>query len=372
MGKRFIRILVTIAGTLIGVCIGYVVFMLANASLGNVDSKVLAAAGIAVPVFFACLIGTFSYLIEPRLVEDWNRTANKIEKDVQKLPVSQILLGITGLIFGIVLAFVVTSIYDVIEVTGLKVALTALTYLVICSITTVLGARIGMNRVREGEETRSKFFQSITGRRVSKGSAIATPKILDTSVLIDGRIMDLMKTGIIEGQIIIPEYVLTELRKLSDSADPIKKAKGRRGLQILKDIQAYYGIEIYNTYSDKDWDGVEEVDFKLLRLAEKLGGRVVTNDYNLIQVADIQEIPVLNINDVVRAVKTVVIPGEEIRLHITREGREEGQGVGYLEDGTMIVVEDGLEYINHTIPVEVTSVLQTASGRMIFAKPILK
>lgn len=372
MGKRIIRMLVTIAGALIGVCTGYVVFMLANASLGNVDSKVLSAAGIAVPVFFACLIGTLAYLIEPRLVEDWNRTASMIEKDVQKVPISQIILGITGLILGLVLAFVFSTIYDAIEVTGLRVALTVLTYLVICSITTVLGARIGENRVKEGEETRSKFFQSLTGRKVSKGSTVATPKILDTSVLIDGRIMDIMKTGIIEGQIIIPEYVLTELRKLSDSADTMKKAKGRRGLQILKDIQAYYGIEIYNTYSDKDWEGVEEVDLKLLRLAEKLGGRVITNDYNLIQVAEIQEIPVLNINDVVRAVKTVVIPGEDIRLHITREGREDGQGVGYLEDGTMIVVEDGLRFINQTITVEVTSVLQTASGRMIFAKPAIK
>ncbi len=211
---------------------------------------------------------------------------------------------------------------------------------------------------------------ALTGRRTSKGSKEAVPKILDTSVLIDGRIMDIMKTGIIEGQIIIPEYVLTELRHLSDSADPLKKAKGRRGLAILKDIQAYYGIEIYNTYNDKDWENVEEVDVKLLRLAAKLGGKVVTNDYNLIQVAEIQEISVLNINDVVKALKTVVIPGEVMPLMISREGREEGQGVGYLDDGTMIVVEGGKRLINMVVKVEVTSVLQTASGRMIFAKPI--
>jgi uncharacterized protein YacL len=181
--------------------------------------------------------------------------------------------------------------------------------------------------------------------------------------------MDLMKTGFIEGDIIIPEYVLTELRHLSDSADPMKKAKGRRGLAILKDIRSFYGIEIYNTYSDKDWDGVEEVDMKLLRLAQKLDAKVVTNDFNLIQVAEIQDIPVLNINDVVNALRTVVIPGEELRVSVIREGRENNQGVGYMPDGTMIVVEGGKNLIGKDVNTEVTSVLQTASGRMIFAKP---
>lgn len=149
----------------------------------------------------------------------------------------------------------------------------------------------------------------------------------------------------------------------------MKKVRGRRGLEVLKDIQAYYGIEIYNTYKDKDWDGVEEVDMKLLRLAQKMNGKVVTNDFNLIQVAEIQEIPVLNINDVVKALRPVIIPGEAMRLHIIREGRENNQGIGYLDDGTMIVVEGGRHLIGQEVNVEVTSVLQTASGRMIFAKP---
>jgi len=370
MGKKFIRVLATVAGGLIGFCFGTVIFLLATASVPDASSSVVAAAKYAVPVFFTLLTGTFTFIIEPRLAEDWNRAANNFERNIKRSSLGEILGGVIGLIVGLILAFLLSMLFLAIENTGLRVALSILTYIILGSISSVAGFVFGRNRSRDGEENRNSMLLALTGRRTSKGSKEAVPKILDTSVLIDGRIMDIMKTGIIEGQIIIPEYVLTELRHLSDSADPLKKAKGRRGLAILKDIQAYYGIEIYNTYNDKDWENVEEVDVKLLRLAAKLGGKVVTNDYNLIQVAEIQEISVLNINDVVKALKTVVIPGEVMPLMISREGREEGQGVGYLDDGTMIVVEGGKRLINMVVKVEVTSVLQTASGRMIFAKPI--
>lgn len=369
MGRKIIRFLFTIAGGLIGFSLGTVIFLLATASIADASLKVVSAAKYAVPVFFTLLVATLAFIIEPRLAEDWNRAATSIEMGFRKTGLGELLGGLLGLILGLVLSYIFTPLFAAIENTGLRVALSILLYMILGSICSVVGFKIGKNRAKEGEENRRNLFFSLTGRRVSKGSREAVPKILDTSVLIDGRIIDILKTGIIEGQIIIPEYVLTELRHLSDSADPIKKAKGRRGLAILKDMQAYYGLEIYNTYSDKDWDNVEEVDIKLLRLATKLGGKVVTNDYNLIQVAEIQEIPVLNINDVVKALKTVVIPGEIIPLTISREGREDGQGVGYLDDGTMIVVEDGKKLMNMFVKVEVTSILQTASGRMIFAKP---
>ena len=369
MGKKFVRVLVTIAGSLIGFSVGTVIFLLATATISDASSNVVAAAKYAVPVFFTLMTGTLTFILEPRLAEDWDRAANRIEKNFRKTSLGAIFGGLLGLIIGLVMAFIFTPLFSAIENTGLRVALSILLYMILGSSFSVVGFKIGKGHAKDGEESRNRLLFSLTGRRISKGSKEAVPKILDTSVLIDGRIMDIMKTGIIEGQIIIPEYVLTELRHLSDSADPLKKARGRRGLAILKDIQAYYGIEIYNTYSDKEWENVDEVDIKLLRLATKLGGKVVTNDYNLIQVAEIQEIPVLNINDVVKALKTVVIPGEIIPLQISREGREHGQGVGYLDDGTMIVVEEGKEFINSVVKVEVTSILQTASGRMIFAKP---
>ena len=269
-------------------------------------------------------------------------------------------------------AYLISGLLGNIRILYLGTVLSVSAYIIFGGMFTLVGARLGKQLSDRGSgydmrTSGAAYFQN--RRNAPRKRREAIPKIFDTSVLIDGRIMDLMKTGFIEGDIIIPEYVLTELRHLSDSADPIKKAKGRRGLAILKDIRTYYGIEIYNTYSDKDWDGVEEVDMKLLRLAQKLDAKVVTNDFNLIQVAEIQEIPVLNINDVVNALRTVVIPGEDLRVSVIREGRENNQGVGYMPDGTMIVVEGGKNLIGKDVNTEVTSVLQTASGRMIFAKP---
>ena len=192
-------------------------------------------------------------------------------------------------------------------------------------------------------------------------------KILDTSAIIDGRIVDICKTGFLEGVLVVSGFVLEELRHIADSPDLLKRNRGRRGLDVLNKIQKEMDIpvQIY----EGDFDDIPEVDSKLVRLAKTINGKIVTNDFNLNKVCELQGISVLNINELANAVKPVVLPGEEMLAQIIKDGKEAGQGVAYLDDGTMVVVEGGRRYIGETIEVLVTSVLQTAAGRMIFAKP---
>jgi uncharacterized protein YacL len=200
------------------------------------------------------------------------------------------------------------------------------------------------------------------GKTISKGD----PKVLDTSVIIDGRIFDICQTGFIEGALIIPNFVLEELRHIADSSDALKRNRGRRGLDILNKIQNELTIEVQ--IYEKDFPDIAEVDSKLLKLAQVLNGKVITNDYNLNKVAKFQGVPVLNINELANAVKPVVLPGEEMTIQVIKDGKESGQGIAYLDDGTMIVVEGARRHIGEIMDVVVTSVLQTAAGRMIFAR----
>ena len=208
--------------------------------------------------------------------------------------------------------------------------------------------------------------ESFFGKAKKKNDGI--PKIFDTSVIIDGRIAEIMKTGFLEGPIIIPEFVLVELRHIADSSDSLKRTRGRRGLDILNKIQEDYGVEIYNTDSEKSLREIPEVDVKLLKLAQMMNGKVVTNDYNLNKVAAINGISVLNINELANTLKPVVIPGEEMTVHLVKQGKDAAQAIAYLADGTMIVVEDGRRMIGKTATIYVTSVLQTSAGRMIFGR----
>ena len=192
----------------------------------------------------------------------------------------------------------------------------------------------------------------------------ACPKVLDTSVVIDGRILDILRSGFLEGEIVIPSFVLDELRHIADSADALRRARGRRGLDVLKKLQEEAALPV----RVEERGGSGEVDVMLLRLARELGGAVMTNDYNLNKVAGVAGVPVLNINELSGALRPAVLPGEEMTVHIIREGKEPGQGVAYLEDGTMVVVENGRRRVGETVSAEVTTVLQTSAGRMIFAR----
>ena len=193
-------------------------------------------------------------------------------------------------------------------------------------------------------------------------------KILDTSVIIDGRIADLCDTGFMDGTLVIPQFVLKELQLVADSADSMKRNRGRRGLDILQKIQKMSGVEV--TISDADYPEVREVDLKLIELARTLQGKIVTNDFNLNKVAQLRGVEVLNINELANALKPVVLPGEIMKVFILKEGKEYNQGVAYLDDGTMVVVDNARKMISKTIDVVVTSVLQTTAGKMIFGRYI--
>ena len=193
-------------------------------------------------------------------------------------------------------------------------------------------------------------------------------KILDTSVIIDGRIADLCDTGFMDGTLVIPQFVLKELQLVADSADSMKRNRGRRGLDILQKVQKMSGVEV--TISDADYPEVREVDLKLIELARSLQGKIVTNDFNLNKVAQLRGVDVLNINELANALKPVVLPGEIMKVFILKEGKEYNQGVAYLDDGTMVVVDNARKMISKTIDVVVTSVLQTTAGKMIFGRYI--
>jgi uncharacterized protein YacL len=214
----------------------------------------------------------------------------------------------------------------------------------------------------------SYLFYNINSQSSTKTTSGKSQfKILDTSAIIDGRIADLCQTGFLEGVLIIPNFVLNELQKIADSADSLRRNRGRRGLDLLNKIQKENHVTI--RIFDRDYEELTDVDTKLLKLAREIEAKVVTNDFNLNKVAELYGVQVLNINDLSNAIKPAVLPGEEMLVRILRDGKEYGQGIGYLEDGTMIVVEGGKSFIGIDLEVLVTSVLQTSAGRMIFAKP---
>ena len=186
-------------------------------------------------------------------------------------------------------------------------------------------------------------------------------------MIIDGRIADIARTGFIPGALLIPRFVLNELQYIADSPDSLRRQRGRRGMEVLSQLQKEPGIPV--RLSDIDVEGVREVDDKLIILARQLRCSILTNDYNLNRIAELQGVLVLNVNELANAVKSVLLPGEVLSINVIQEGKESGQGVGYMDDGTMVVVENGREYLNKQITVMVTKVLQTAAGRMIFARP---
>ena len=233
--------------------------------------------------------------------------------------------------------------------------ITALLFIGLPYLGLVIGSRIGQESFRE-----------VQGSPALRGTTDATPKLLDTSVIIDGRIADLCETGFVEGSLIIPQFILQELQHISDSSDGLKRARGRRGLDILNHIQKTVEVDVQIV--ETDFPHIKEVDAKLVELGKKMDAKILTNDFNLNKVAELQGVQVLNINDLCNALKPVVLPGETIRVFVLKEGKEAGQGVAYLDDGTMVVVDNAKRCIGKNVDVVVTSVLQTSAGRMIFTR----
>jgi|SRR5690606_6392014 len=285
-------------------------------------------------------------------------------KQTEGMPLRKLLSAVGGLVIGLCLA---ALIYPAIAMLGGLWKLVPIGVALICGYA---GLQIGMRKQDELADAMKQLMEKpkvVAAAGEVKG--FEEHKILDTSVIIDGRIADICKTGFIEGTLVIPEFVLEELQHIADSSDLLKRNRGRRGLDILNKIQKE--LDVHVLIYEGDFEEHTEVDSKLVKLAKLLSGKVVTNDFNLNKVCELQGVSVLNINDLANAVKPVVLPGEEIVVQVIKDGKEHGQGVAYLDDGTMIVVEGGREYIGHTMEVLVTSVLQTSAGRMIFAKPKL-
>ncbi|CEI74341.1 MULTISPECIES: PIN/TRAM domain-containing protein [Romboutsia] len=320
--------------------------------------------GLIASVSVGIVVGIIFYAIEPWFTDKFKDIAKVMDKEISKYPQTDILLGSIGLIVGFVIAYLVSGIMSTIPIIGGFLAF--ITY----GFMGYLGIRVALKS--KDDLFNLGKLSKISGSMKDKGSKkeinrVIPPKVLDTSVIIDGRIADICKTGFVEGKLVIPEFVLDELRHIADSSDDLKRVRGRRGLDILNIIKEELQIEVEITKTD--FDDIAEVDSKLLKLAKTLNGKVVTNDYNLNKVAQVQGVEVLNINELANAVKPVAIPGEAMVVQVVKEGKEHSQGIAYLDDGTMIVVDGGKKYMGQTISVLVTSVLQTPAGRMIFGKP---
>lgn len=294
-----------------------------------------------------------------------------VERQLSKMPTHDVVAGVLGLAIGLIIANLLGVAFSRIPLIGPYIPI------IFSIVFGYLGLYITIkkrkdiiallpNRNKDGnikEETKSASDVEQVKANLSEPSY----KLLDTSVIIDGRIADICKTGFIEGTLLIPVFVLEELQFIADSSDLLKRTRGRRGLDILKRIQTEFDMLV--KIDHHDYDDVTGVDSKLIRLGQEIGAKIITNDFNLNKVADLQGVQVLNINELANAIKPVVIPGETMVVTVVKDGKEQGQGVAYLDDGTMIVVESGHKHLNETLEVVVTSVLQTAAGRMIFAKP---
>ncbi len=356
--------------------------------------------------------GAAGYLVSPFFANKLQKFSIWVEGQLSKMPLQDVVAGVCGLAIGLIIANLLGAAFSNIPVVGNYIPVVfsiVFGYLGIHivirkqkEIIELLGRMVKLKKkpkeAAEGTETAAQASVqaqpavlangTVVPGTVQPGTAVAggqilpmagmvqppgygsyVPcKLLDTSVIIDGRIADICSTGFLDGKLLIPVFVLEELQHIADSADALKRVRGRRGLDILQKIRTESGLQV--EIINQDFDDISEVDSKLIRLGQQLGGKIITNDYNLNKVSELQGVPVLNINDLSNAVKPVVIPGESMTVNVVKEGKEHGQGIAYLDDGTMIVVENGRYYLGKTIQVEVTSALQTSAGRMIFAKPI--
>ncbi|HKK96165.1 MAG TPA: PIN domain-containing protein [Anaerovoracaceae bacterium] len=368
MLRKILRIVFTLVGCLVGLVVYYLLSNWVDTALDGEEMftqfESIGAAAIIIFIF-----GLIFFRLTPLLSRQGAKAANNIGEDLREISANDLIAGVIGFVTGIVIALLFSMIY--------RNAIDGAWYVLITVVLYIMFGYLGIVvATNKGKEIIGGAFSDVSSKHgnteglgiIGKSRNDGYPKVLDTSVIIDGRIVEILKTGFLEGPIVIPEFVLVELRHIADSSDSLKRTRGRRGLDILKKIQTDYGIEIYNTDKEKAINEIPEVDVKLLKLAQILGGKVVTNDYNLNKVAGINEVPVLNINELANTLKPIVLPGESMVVNLVKEGKDSKQAVAYLDDGTMIVVEDGKKRIGETAKIVVTSVFQTSAGRMIFGK----
>ncbi|MDR0298011.1 MAG: TRAM domain-containing protein [Streptococcaceae bacterium] len=344
------RIIIFALSALIGISIGIAAlpaFWLVIGQHANFLNQTWSNGliGAILFLFFAAL------LIQPLL-----RLLAKIDARMGKINLSKLIYNLLGAIIGLIVGVLISLPLMILSIP----VLSQIAPFIVIILMMYLGYTLFDRR---GRDVLTTLFR----RNVSSESGLRKQrdaKLLDTSAIIDGRVFDILKTGFLDGQIIIPNFVLLELQTLADSGDDLKRAKGRRGLDYVNEIKKNKNVQI----SKKDYSDIHEVDTKLLRYASEIGAKLVTTDFNLNKVAEIQGVVVLNINDLANAVRAQLVSGETMRLEILRKGTERKQGIGYLPDGTMVVVEDTDHLIGKTVTVEVVKVLQTSAGRMIFAE----
>lgn len=328
----------------------------------------------------AVLGGLIGFLASPYFIRCLKRFSAWVEQQLGKMPIHDVIAGAIGLAIGLIIANLLGYSFAKIPIVGDYIPVIFSIVFGYLGITITIKKRQELTGLFDFVPRFMKEFAKMKEMRAGASQAPAETakavapkaedkayKLLDTSVIIDGRIADICNTGFIEGTLLIPVFVLEELQHIADSSDVLKRTRGRRGLDILQRIRQSTKVKVEIT--NVDFDDIAEVDSKLVRLGQQVGGKIITNDYNLNKVAQLRGVEVLNINELSNAVKPVVIPGETMHVTIVKAGKEPGQGVAYLDDGTMIVVENGYHHMNESITVEVTSALQTAAGRMIFAKP---
>ncbi|MDU5965947.1 PIN/TRAM domain-containing protein [Veillonella sp.] len=329
----------------------------------------LTIARISVLIFGTLLGVIIGYLISSFILKQGLVIAKRLERILTHIPNQELIAGTIGLLFGLIIANLIGVAFNQVPIIGpyIPIILSAIFGYSGLKIMARKGPEMYYNYVQqwggEGTKKTSRFKMFSTHK---SDKTTSTPKLLDTSVIIDGRIKELCNTGFIEGPLMVPLFVLNELQIISDSADATKRNRGRRGLDILKEMQDANKVAI--EVVEDDYDDLTEVDSKLMRLALDKQWKLMTNDFNLNKVARVQGIEVLNLNELANVLKPALIAGEWIRVQIMKEGKEIHQGVAYLDDGTMIVVEDGKPYVGQTVEVMVTSILQTSAGRMIFAR----
>ncbi len=337
--------------------------MIVLAALGLTGGVKLAKAASADPTLYATVFTMVGALIG-LIVTPWVtlRPLGVLRARLRQMPAGQLVASVFGLMMGLIVALLLA--YPLSLLPEPYRYLLPLVGAILCSY---LGVAVMIMRQQD-------IVNLFSGRRLLRVGDSGRPTareeryvLLDTSVIIDGRIADVAQTGFITGTLLAPRFVLNELQHIADSSDMLRRNRGRRGLDILNHLQKDSVTPVQIT--DMDVEDVREVDDKLIMLARQLSCPILTNDYNLNRVAELQGVPVLNINELANAVKAVYLPGETMQIKVIQEGKETGQGVAYLDDGTMIVVEDGRRHINQIVNVVVTKVLQTAAGRMIFAKP---
>ncbi len=358
MVKKILRAIVS----LVGLTVGLALYFYLQSIFPGFSSESLPLK-IQLGSIFSISFGLIFYIFSPYIMNLGQKAANKIEDEVSTMPTAEILISSIGLIIGLIIAYFASTLVITIPFVGTSLA----------TLIYIFFGYIGYSIASRRKDDLTNLISSVkpVGAKdktnAKKANQVIQPKILDTSVVIDGRIADIAQTGFIEGKLIVPIFVLEELRHIADSADDLKRAKGRRGLDILNMMQTELKLDV--EISEMDFEDISEVDMKLLKLGQVLDGKVLTNDYNLNKVAQFQGVKVLNINELANSIKPLLIPGEEMMVTVVKEGKEQNQGIAYLDDGTMIVVEGAKKLIGQSFQAVVTSVLQTAAGRMIFAKP---